>query len=207
MSRTVELCPPVCDYCGGFIQDRDQQCPARDDVELPETNADPLLEKSVVERVDEQAQRLWHSQDWDSLFQPPEPRFLFRQGEKTSVPARIPDEFFDREARHLWENTDWDTIVNPLSPHKRYLDRRQRSVVIPVTMLPVADDYLREIVSSLAKDNPPDPPPTGFDDVQYHVCGKYWYKEEEKEYCSCGEKVDFLWNKHTGRISELPDWL
>jgi hypothetical protein len=31
VSRTVELDPPICDYCGEFIRDRDQPCPARDD--------------------------------------------------------------------------------------------------------------------------------------------------------------------------------
>jgi len=31
VSQTVHLDPPICDYCGGFIRDREQQCPARDD--------------------------------------------------------------------------------------------------------------------------------------------------------------------------------
>jgi len=31
MSQTVELHPPICEFCGCFIEDEDQQCPARDD--------------------------------------------------------------------------------------------------------------------------------------------------------------------------------
>jgi hypothetical protein len=31
VSQTVQLTPPICDYCGGYIRDRDQQCPARDE--------------------------------------------------------------------------------------------------------------------------------------------------------------------------------
>jgi len=31
MSKVVELEPPICEFCGGYIRDRDQQCPALDD--------------------------------------------------------------------------------------------------------------------------------------------------------------------------------
>jgi hypothetical protein len=31
VSKTVELEPPVCDYCGCYITDRDQPCAALDD--------------------------------------------------------------------------------------------------------------------------------------------------------------------------------
>jgi RNA polymerase subunit RPABC4/transcription elongation factor Spt4 len=31
MSRVVEMNPPICEFCGEFIEDDDQQCPARDD--------------------------------------------------------------------------------------------------------------------------------------------------------------------------------
>jgi hypothetical protein len=31
VSRTADLEPPVCEFCGDFILDEDQVCPARDD--------------------------------------------------------------------------------------------------------------------------------------------------------------------------------
>lgn len=31
MSRTVKLDPPICEFCGCFIRDDDQPCPALDD--------------------------------------------------------------------------------------------------------------------------------------------------------------------------------
>jgi predicted amidophosphoribosyltransferase len=34
VSQTVPLDPPVCEYCGEFIEDEDQLCPACDDGSL-----------------------------------------------------------------------------------------------------------------------------------------------------------------------------
>jgi len=31
VSRTVDLEPPVCEYCGDYIRDEEQICPACDD--------------------------------------------------------------------------------------------------------------------------------------------------------------------------------
>lgn len=56
MSRTVELEPPVCDYCGGYILEDNQHCPARDDgrcwpmrsVCRKSTSATPLYDSPSV---------------------------------------------------------------------------------------------------------------------------------------------------------------
>lgn len=171
---------------------------------VPESSVPATL---PPEFFDAAARELWERQEWLSLFSPPEPRFLFRQGGQTEVPCRFPPELVDEVAQQLWENTQWLDIAKPYQFADRYTKIEKEHVVIPVTVPEPVAGELWKAVAKRRYEDPPKKPPTPFDDVQCVVCGSYWPVSKERTTCSsCGAAVDFEWNYRTGRISDIPDY-
>jgi hypothetical protein len=157
--------------------------------------------------VDEESKRIWREQCWETIFSPPEPRYLFRQGNQTKVPATFSPDIVKEEIKAAYRNAPWDKIVSQKTKTDELLDVGKSVVEIPVNFPKNIESELQRRVETKAVEDPPERPNTCFDDVQCHVCGCYWYIEEERDHCErCGTKVDFHWNKATNRISEIPDY-
>lgn len=118
-----ECVPPYIEWGGDASSERDvlaEQLDGTGDVgashELRERAAEVRLPPQFV---DEQAQYLWRSHEWQSLFDPSAVGEFIVQGllasgsAESGAEVRLPPEIVDEQAQRMWRNREWGSLFDP----------------------------------------------------------------------------------------------
>jgi len=158
------------------------------------------------EWYEKQSQRLFRNQGWNELFRHSEvPRYMLQialcgpttRNESVSLPPTYTDDL-------IYKSSEWHKLFKPGYSHGHERDSVEIDISFAQFFPPEfwKEPFLNGVEKTSKNKKELERPPTGFDDVQCHECGRYNYWENAGKRCSCGIEYDWEWNVLTGRISE-----